>query len=114
MPHPLTPPFFITPIPTLSLAPVSVLSAGTGCYGHTHAARVNGQTGCSGGGTFDAATKDAKHGLHRGGNAHQLRVDQRDKDGWRGVSLEGESWGGRATTKPYIRLLTGTNHLITD
>lgn len=54
---------------------------GTCCYGSQHAERrKDGTSGCKGGGTYT---------IDKRSNAHVTRIDQEDKNGWRGVVLQG-------------------------
>ncbi|PSC69902.1 BTB POZ and MATH domain-containing 2-like isoform A [Micractinium conductrix] len=58
-------------------------SDGKCCYGHSHEPRANGRTGCTGGGVYDVVNRDKKK------HHKEMRVDQHDKEGWRGGALEG-------------------------
>ncbi|EFN55234.1 hypothetical protein CHLNCDRAFT_52630 [Chlorella variabilis] len=53
------------------------------CYGHSHAPRIDGKSACAGGGVYEPPKKEKK-GAHK-----EYRVDQHNKEGWRGGALEG-------------------------
>ncbi|PRW44284.1 DNA (cytosine-5)-methyltransferase CMT1 isoform A [Chlorella sorokiniana] len=61
------------------------------CYGHSHAAIVNGKSTCTGGGVYEDVERKKK-GTHK-----EYRHDHFEKEGWRGGALQG--------CKAYTRLM---------